>query len=558
MFQLKIIAQSKLDLEKNKCALDICPEILELILSFCDIPDILNVRLANSYCLRVSKYVLAKKFQLNWNYCCTQNISPLVLTSCFLTRYLTNLDTPINESKYAMKCIQSHHLNEAYVTSFLKAFEHQKKSIPYLWTEVGSSFAGMLSDGRVVINEFDGDTFTTRIIESSDSASIIYRNDTFKLYLIHTKKNSFLFSNPFPICPNSKDLLPSLVIRTIFETPLFLLAEQESGEITYVTHASDRIPYDGFNGRTIHSLIQVNDLNVALLDDNNVLLWGHRIKTGAMLRIPYNKVGSFHKKNTLFLSGYRSFSILLGDSRTIVIYRYLTENYPNLNLHRKVTHFYKNNEIKTVISNELACVAWFYDGKIMVWGEPNSGGTPPILPHNYRVKSICYTQYAFAVLLEDGRVICWGDPEYGGISPKIPEGRYVKGFFANLVSFVAHLDDDTILTWGHESCGKLPDVLKGRRVRSVFSNFISFLALLEDDLLCYWGQKSVDGVMIQIQGGHTVKSIMPTDFNYVLQLDNNNLMPVGMPGTCFPNQNDFTQPLLTLPHGAELACVDRK
>merc|ERR1712034_103319 len=115
--------------------------------------------------------------------------------------------------------------------------------------------------------------------------------------------------------------------------------------------------------------------------------------------------------------------------------------------------------VKTIVSTDLAFAALFNNGSVLAWGFELSGGRilGEVQIKLQNIKMIFSTDGAFAALFNDGSVLAWGAKFFGG---KIPNKvriqlKNVTMMFSTDVTFAALLNDGKVLTWGGRGNTKL-------------------------------------------------------------------------------------------------------
>lgn len=76
---------------------------------------------------------------------------------------------------------------------------------------------------------------------------------------------------------------------------------------------------------------------------------------------------------------------------------------------------------KVKIAASLAAFSiWSFNGPVVVWGNPHSGGENYDVEHLLQnVQQIKAADTAFAAILGNGSVVTWGDPTWGGFSDDV-------------------------------------------------------------------------------------------------------------------------------------------
>ena len=157
---------------------------------------------------------------------------------------------------------------------------------------------------------------------------------------------------------------------------------------------------------------------------------------------------------------------------------------------------YEKN-VRAIYAGGKAFVAILHNRRVIVWGDPKSGGC---LPGSKElelvgVTAIESTQSAFAAIIGSGTVVAWGNPEEGGEIPSDIQAQLVDVQELTSTSygaFAARLASGKVVAWGKENVGgvipaNLQEKLNQQGVRKVFSTQEAFAAVTVDGDVIAWG-----------------------------------------------------------------------
>ena len=132
---------------------------------------------------------------------------------------------------------------------------------------------------------------------------------------------------------------------------------------------------------------------------------------------------------------------------------------------------------------------------IVTWGTAGWGGTHP--GDITDVIAIAATQTAFAAIKADRSVVVWGDPDSGGstttpvnISAPLVD---VVAIAANGAAFAALKENKTVVTWGFSIGGGNSSSVTLTHVVAIAASVNAFAALKEDGSVVAWGLSGFGG-----------------------------------------------------------------
>ena len=543
----KILADSKSVSGNSLSLLNLPNEMSEYVLAFCDTESLLQVRLTSFKLFQLAYRAMADRFKLSWKYCFLERVSPLKLISNRPSQYLSNLTVPLKQCHYALNWIRGHGLNYSMVNAYLKMYPNGEVSLPHGVYEVtrggrNLAYVALSSGGNFMVwwkNE--SGRFISQIYSLEEVKPIIWPH----LSTMIKNKRLILSHSGVDLGGSGKRPIPLSVAS--FFSYLRVCNPSIIMEVPFIKLAGDPFYH------SICSVVRCESERVFLLEDGNIWFFPYRNKKKQENDPCFLEESGISKqaKVRFVSSGRNSFSIVLNDANTIIQYGFLDPR--SAKEVATILQLRTSHDIEHIYSNDFAHVALLSNHQICTWGSECTGGVAPAFPEGYSVNSVVFTNRAFAVLLKTGRVVPWGDPEWGGQSPVFPDNYLVKELTGNTDSFVALLDDNTLVVWGKQE--EIPKVLENQSILAVVSNSCEFMALLHDGRVCYWGKNCREGSMIKIPEDRKVKFIFSNKETFVIELDNGNLIPIGL------HRGDrlvldFSQIQLIIPDGHKKAVFD--
>ena len=200
----------------------------------------------------------------------------------------------------------------------------------------------------------------------------------------------------------------------------------------------------------------------------------------------------------------------------------------------RLSHAPRRLDIEAITAGYTAFAALTFCGRVVTWGDPESGGDSSLVQHHLiGVQSISTTGRAFAALRSDGRVVIWGDLYHpSGVFPAgvVQSGGEdlvgVEAIAANNIGFAAIKPDGCVYFWGGRPVS--PKRRKGRGDNYVFleSDHIigvqgiaktcrAFAAHKLDGSVVAWGDPNVGGYVSGDWIGLGVQSISSTTTGFI-------------------------------------------
>ena len=532
-------------------------EILEYLLTFCDLGSLFKTRLTSSKLCLFSSKGLAERLQLDWKVCLAKGMSPIELLLHHPLKYFENLSVHVSRDKFALSWLDGHHLNPSIIPSLLRIYPDRNKLLLSNMILNLNRVYGVLDSGDVVSWTQIRGKYKPTIVPCKNKISLIYENkDSSHIYAIRFRDRLILTTSTDSMNDQFLRQLEGRDIQCLYNGYYSILAKLEDDKLLSLTVGSpcSKIP-ERLSDQRIKSLAFLKTKTcVAILENGDLVGWGKDIKKWDF-SIPKDDE-NIPRKALSILKNYSvdSCSILLEDRQTILQCEFLPED--NGVLSKRF--FQLRDRVERIYAAGYTHLALLSNGSIAVWGKMY-GGEDPVIPKDTAIRSIHQTSGAFAILLEDGRVLVFGNPKWGGRQPDSLKNRTVIDLFSTHSSFLALLDDHTIISWSNDPLrSSIPSRLVGCRVQTIFSNACSFLALLEDGSLYCWGDLiDPEGKRVIIPEGRIVKYVTPTKGTFIIHLDNDELILLKV--TAIGNLPGFRliQYPLSLPEGRRLAVMDK-
>ena len=554
--RLKVLS-IRYKVEEDQVGLHFLPiEILEHLLTFCDIDSLYKARLTSSRLFMCTSRPLAERFQLDWKICVVNKMTPVELLKHHPLKYFANARVHVSKNEFGLSWSQAHHLNPFIIPTLLRLYPDGNMSLPTNMIEISNHVFGILDNGAVIKWNKNGEFYTPVVFPCFEKVTHVYEDNGFiNVYAIRYRDRLVLIPSENPINRFARSQLLDREIRCLYNRSDIIFAKLDNHQILLISSSNPdvKIPEKLLNQR-VQTVCPVNQTTyLAILENGELVSWGkglnqwdfsipkHSMITQKVLSITPN---FFH--NVV--------NIVLEDRYTIMQSGFLWENdvFPSKRL------LQLKDRVKHIYSTKYTHVAWLYNGGISVWGRLY-GGEAPVVPKNTAIRSIHQTREAFAILLEDGHLLVFGNANWGGRLPFLLENRTVIDLFSTQDSFLALLDDHTIFGWGSvRAHSSIPSRLVGCRVKTIFSNQRLFLALLENGLLYCWKSIGLVEKEILIPDDRRIKNVIPIDGDFVVQLDNDALILVNIPIVNNNGELVMMQYQLPLPEGRRLAVMDRE
>lgn len=534
------------------------PELLNRVMRFCDTKSLYQLRLVHRSLHPELDRVFSNLMNVNLQYCLKNTVSPVALKTYNPTKYLANLSVPIESSEYALKCIKNHEVNLESLKFLLHRHPNGDVPMSHGFCEFRGGFANVLEDKSIIVWTQNDNSYQAQIVKNIKHATIVHHQRCENI--IAVMKNGFpsLESNPCSMNPEFSAYESRRTIKKVCNNRFSILAQFDDGTARFITKINNSLKNNPSipKERRIKTIHATEKLNLFLLefDNGDTLCWGEGNLKGTWL-IP-NKDESINGKKVGFVSSNDySFTIVFDDLRTVLMYGVIIQNTGYYS--QSVLHVNQDSDIKAVYTNRISNVILLQNGKILVDLYYVYGDTlPPLLKDpDCSVQQVCHTEDTFSILLNDGVVAVWGNTDLyqGRNHPEKP----TKKLFSNSGSYVLLFEDNTIFCVGDAyKGGRLPSIIKDCPVQSLVPNEDGYIALLEDGRLCYWGRLAINGLIIDLPE-QSVKCIFPCTFSFVIELNDGELIPFGIPGDEETTAYQFKKQFLPLPKDKKLAVIDR-
>ena len=553
MIFFRIISIRSFSDDKKMGILSLSEEMMEYLLTFCDLKSLFKVRLASTRLYSCSHQGVVQRVNLNWKFYLSTKMDPLRLIRYYPTLYFANLTMPIHISTHALSELETYGLKADYADSFLTLYPNGNRPLTGTMVNLKRTFVGVLNKREIIAWTQRGDRYEHCILSREEFFCKVYQDAAYKVYAIPMRDRTTLETSVDELNPNSLDILSRGMTKIVkvYNNDEVIIAKLADERLIYLTDPQTLKPPPeiplGCKIKNVYGILC--KLFLAWLDNGEVLVWGANVLSPGRLLIPDETVSKQYNKVRSITVSNHCFTILLDDERTIIQYGYFLNTEPNYKMIS--LQLRDRSDIKKIFANDEYFVALLRNGKIYPWSQDPYKNVFPAFPEGYQVRSIFKTLKAFTILLEDGSIVCFGARQYGGQTPSLPPGRTVKKVFSTIASFVAVLDDHTVLPWGNPIYGgQKPTVLVNEPVKTVFSNNYGFLAILENGRACYW---KTDGRLIRIPENRYIKDVLPNDRTLLIQLDTGDMIPIY---TNFNGQS-ADPPLLYMPKGKKLSTIDR-
>lgn len=561
MVRLKLISNYCGRVESGMSLFQLPDEQLEHLLRYCSLKSLLNLRLTNSRVLRNTALGVANRFNVSWQYCLRSRLSPFELAHHYPFQYLNNLTVSLTLSPFASRVMNALNVELDSVQSFVQYNSDVSIPMSTRICNIGESFSGILNDGCPIVWKKGEQGYECLIYPKQEGVTSFYRENKEFLLFVPQNDQAWIGVSKLALSDDTVKLIAGRKIHKCYKSlpPTMLLAKLEDGNFVCLTNwlkSFPEIPRISTE-RTVKDIAYTySGLLLILLDNGDISCLDINKSRKDVEKSGFKKIKDYLKNKKVSILDYNGtlYTLVLEDLRTVIQLYYSSQEEEYM---IKSFLFRERSDIKAIYSNEEAFIALFANEKIAVWGNEYLGGEMPKLPKGYSIRAIHHTAGAFLAILNDGTIIPWGDELFGGVLHEMPKDRAVKAVFSTSSSFLLVLDDNTLLCLGClTGGGVLPEELKGVPVRATFSNNFAFLVILEDGRLCYWGSKALSGRILSLPRGRSVLEVIPTMHSFVLRLDNDSLVPIGMPNSSFSRHDDFSLLSMKMPEGRKLAVIN--
>ena len=280
----------------------------------------------------------------------------------------------------------------------------------------------------------------------------------------------------------------------------------------------------------------------AITRDGAVVPWGY-VAGGSGSLMEWNIPPLESEVENIYAGDGGAFVLVLKNGAAVTIgnYSYGGSDYGQLR-----PEYEKGNRVQTVVHTNKALAALMTNGRVLTWGDVNSGGySIDIQELKQGVDQIYSTNKAFAAKIDDGSVVTWGDVSHGGNSRAVEEDlkQGVDTIYSNLSAFAAVDINGRVVTWGNMACGGDSSAVQAelkQGVDTIYSTFSAFAAIKRDGSVVTWGDADSGGdssaVQAELKQG-VIKTIHSTGFAFAALKKDGSVVTWGLGSRLFGGYN---------------------